>query len=168
MTEPATIALALLLLVNICWCVALHRRLALLDEDGERLREFLRAFDEAVEKARSAASGLREEAAGIEKDLRRHAEGARLRGEQLARLCEGGERLARRLEAALERAAGVRAAIASHEEDRRSPARAGPPRPEAAATAVRDPAEPGGIAAAGAARTATRPADLERLLARLR
>ncbi len=105
------IPLALLLLVNIAWSIALHRRLSCLDSDGERLHEFLGEFDAAIARAREAVAGFRQEVGDLVAELRRQTEGARLRSEQLGRLCEGAERLGRRLELAIERAARARADV---------------------------------------------------------
>ena len=105
MSEPVVaIPLALLLLVNIVWSIALFRRLALLDRDGEQLREVLREFDVAVERTHRAADALRAEVHAIEQQLRCSVEGARLRSEQLGRLCAAAERHATRLERAMVRA----------------------------------------------------------------
>ncbi|GBD43147.1 hypothetical protein HRbin40_00612 [bacterium HR40] len=170
MTSPVVaVALSLLLLVNVAWSVALYRRLARIDDGREKLEVLVREFDEAVAKARESMGELRRELDGIATELRRYGEGARLRSDQLGRLLEAGERLARRLEGAIERAARTRAEMeTARATDAATSSRGSSPRSPAEVESRSAAAGEEDEKAPTVAPAVELPAELRRLMARLR
>lgn len=170
MTEPAVaIPLALLLLVNIAWSIVLYRRLRVVETEGDKLQEFLKEFDSAIERAREAGDRLRQQIGDGGSELRRSSEAARLRSEQLGRLCEGAERLARRLELAIERAARARADLEVTGAGQVAAARDPGAREETLTGASIEADQPGKRRAETAPRSGRPlPPELEQVLARLR
>lgn len=163
------VALGLLLLVNVAWSIALHRRLSVLDRNGEQLDRLIREFDAAVARASGAVAALREEVGALERDLRRYGEGARLRIGQLERLCATAERLATRLDATIERARQTR----SEPDTEGSTMNEATPAPKADFRPRRSPAESASTRRSAGSTSAEFasdevPGELRRLFARLR
>ena len=113
MIEPvADLVLGGLLLLTAFWCALVHHRLRRLRMERTEMEGFITSLTAASERAETAIASLRETAAETERRLREQGENARQRGSELARLIDGGGRLARRLEVDLDQGARLMASSA--------------------------------------------------------
>ena len=94
--HPASLILALLLLLNAAWCLVLHRRLGRFLSQESALHGLVRELETVLERAQTAVEAIREESRALERRLELQRKLTRRRGEELARWCRIAERLARR------------------------------------------------------------------------
>ena len=94
--HPASLSVALLLLLNAAWCLLLHRRLGRLLSQESALHGLVRELETVLERAQAAVEAIREESRALERRLDMQRELTRRRGEELARWCRIAQRLARR------------------------------------------------------------------------
>ncbi|MEZ5904133.1 MAG: DUF6468 domain-containing protein [Geminicoccaceae bacterium] len=137
------VALVVLLLLTITWCMIVHRRLRRLRTEGGEMQAFIAALGEATTRAEAAISLMRDtgreiESAAIEQERRARE----CRGE-LTRLMENATRVTRRLAAAREQGAARMAELRTRDdlagEPRQRPAE---PPPVAPAPIWRRPLRP--------------------------
>ena len=92
------IVLAILLLLTIAWCAVVHHRLRKLMTDQGEVAAFVRSLTEATGRAELAVAEMRAAGEEAQAALIEHQEATRRQHEELERLLESGNRIARRLE----------------------------------------------------------------------
>ena len=92
------IVLAILLLLTIAWCAVVHHRLRKLMTDQGEVAAFVRSLTEATGRAELAVAEMRAAGEEAQAALIEHQEATRRQHEELERLLESGNRMARRLE----------------------------------------------------------------------
>lgn len=97
--------LVVLLLLTIAWCVLVHSRLRRLRADRGELQTFIGALAEATARAEETVQHLRDASRAVESSAGERDRQARRQSETLARLTENAERVARRLDSAVEQGA---------------------------------------------------------------
>lgn len=142
------LALVVLLLLTITWCMIVHHRLRRLRTDRGEMQTLIAALDEATLRAEGAVREMRDashEAASAANEQQRRA---RQQGEDLARLMDNGVRLLKRLDSAVERGATKAAELRTQARPRSDAMvlpdtqHEPPPRPARAKPAPREAARP--------------------------
>lgn len=160
------IALVVLLLLTITWCMIVHHRLRRLRTDKGEMQALIAALDEATARAEGAVRQMRDasrEAASAASEQQRRA---RQQGEELARLMDNGVRLLKRLDTAVEQGATKAAELRTQAQSRtdvkvlQEAAPAPPPASPPASRAAPAPRE----ATAGRRSPQRRPGPLDALL----
>lgn len=95
------IALTLLLLVTLGYCVVLERRLAAVNKGQQALGNTVRELNYAIERAGTALSSLRSASGSVVAELNDRVKSARSLADELSLLTASGERIAERFDRAI-------------------------------------------------------------------
>lgn len=99
------LALAVLLLLTITWCMIVHHRLRRLHADSGEMRSLIAALDEATDRAEAAVREMREANMAATTAASEQHRRSRQQCEELARLMDNALRLIKRLDAAVQQGA---------------------------------------------------------------
>ncbi|MCS6780310.1 MAG: DUF6468 domain-containing protein [Geminicoccaceae bacterium] len=118
--------LVTLLVVTSVWCVLVHRRLAALRADRAALGAFVDALDAATARAERTVHEMKSAGAAATATIEAQEAALEKRREELDRLVEAAQRMARRLDELLGRSARLAAELRTRKDMQAAPANGSP------------------------------------------